>query len=246
MNNFSIGTRTLSFVSLMALLLLGPALSNARCKNLLVNSDFESDRLLPWVFTPYNGVTASGDLDSGEKHGSDKSFRITNKTKKGANVYAILSQVVRGLKPDTEYRLSAWVKGVHVENALIGGGLGWKVRKGFPRGTYEWTEVSTTFTTGPEQTEFQCVVLSEGPSTANSEEIIWVDDLELVEASEVNTTRIYVPTPFDNVPASARFYPIFPLISLEQSPPLFIHRTGDDNFGAEVRMSRDSKTIFFL
>ncbi|HTL29933.1 MAG TPA: carbohydrate binding domain-containing protein, partial [Tepidisphaeraceae bacterium] len=136
------------FVSL-SIMLCGVAQADEAKKpiNLVKNGGFEEEG--SWPFIP-SGAVSEGKIVAGIAHSGRHSFWMTNKSAFAPNVYARIVQPQSGLRPFTTYRISCWVKGEDVGIDWIGGGPGWTQRFHFPKGTYDWTEVSAETTTGPD------------------------------------------------------------------------------------------------
>lgn len=125
------------------------------------------------------GGSAQGsiELDTDVKHSGEYSLKIVNQSPKQPNVYKSVSQSV-AVEPNTTYAIKLWVKGDGVQQAWFPGGPNWNYRKALPTGTYDWQEVSYTYTTGAAENIFTLVVLSENVQT------IWIDDLSMVKAGD--------------------------------------------------------------
>ncbi|QNK56517.1 S-layer homology domain-containing protein [Paenibacillus sp. PAMC21692] len=113
-------------------------------------------------------------LDADIKHSGNYSLKIVNQSPKQPNVYKSVSQSV-AVEPNTTYAIKLWVKGDGVQQAWFPGGPNWNFRKALPIGTYDWQEVSYTYTTGASETVFTLIILSENAQT------IWIDDLSMVK-----------------------------------------------------------------
>ncbi|MFB9330985.1 beta-galactosidase [Paenibacillus aurantiacus] len=120
------------------------------------------------------GVNAEAALDDSTTHAGPYSLKITNASPRAANTFLNLWQTVT-VKPNTTYTVKAWAKGSNAKDVWFPGGAGWKLRVKFPNGTYDWQEVSGEYTTGPTETSFQFMILSENTGT------IWIDDLSMKE-----------------------------------------------------------------
>lgn len=121
------------------------------------------------------GVDATVERDTSRAHSGTASLKIQQRTPYGANVFVNAVQSL-AVKPNTQYAFEVWVKGENVRNAWFPGGAGWAQRVRFPNGTYDWTKVSTTYTTGPNETTYALTLLSENTGT------VWVDGLTVTEA----------------------------------------------------------------
>ena len=129
------------------------------------------------------GVSALVNPVRGVSHSGDYSLRIANSSPLQPNVYVNVGQTIQ-VEPNTTYTFKVWVKGENAKNVWFPGGAGWKQRKSFPSGTYDWTEVSFTYTTGAAETSYRLTVLSENIGT------VWIDDLSVVKAgSPVNLVQ---------------------------------------------------------
>lgn len=143
--------------------------------NLVRNADFERGSLKEWHWGVNNGAVAKAVVDTAESHSRGHALKLTNQSPRTPHVFGALRQRVAGLKPETRYTLSAWVKASKTDRGWIGGGAGWKIRLPYPAGTYDWQRISTTFETGAD-TGFDLVIVTEGPTTA-----LWVDDISIQE-----------------------------------------------------------------
>ncbi len=136
-------------------------------------------------------ANATGQLDSAEKHEGKSSFKITNKSGQAPNVFARLVQTITGLQPFATYKASCWVKGRGCGNNWIGGGPGWYTRTGFPRGDFDWQQVSFEVNTGAEADNYELMVLTESQTEA-----LWVDDVrfELAKVDQAKQDAVYAET----------------------------------------------------
>ncbi|MBD1382274.1 beta-galactosidase [Metabacillus arenae] len=134
------------------------------------------DSLVNWNIQRSGGVKADAKLDRTAAHNGKASMHITNTTAKRPNVYLSISQRV-SVKPNTTYQFRAWVKGKNVKDVWFPGGPDWKLRHFFPKGTYDWTEVTYEYTTGDNETDFDLRILSE-----NVIDGLWIDDIIMTEA----------------------------------------------------------------
>ena len=148
---------------------------SAEARNLAQNYSFE-EGMAPWFWSASGNCRATGEIDDSESHGGRRSFRMTNQSAAAPNVYARLGQKLRGLKPDTTYRISVWCKAVNAVAANIVGGPGWVDRGALPRGAYDWRQVTMDFKTRPADTTYDLGFTVEAPV-----ESIWIDDDEVYE-----------------------------------------------------------------
>jgi hypothetical protein len=119
-------------------------------------------------------ATGSVEVDSTVAHSGGQSLKLVNTSPKQANIYRYASQSMV-VKPNTVYRIKAWVKGEGMKNGWFPGNAGWDLRQALPLGTYDWQEVGYTYKTGAAETSFSLVFLSENQQT------LWLDDLSMTE-----------------------------------------------------------------
>ncbi|WP_138753097.1 S-layer homology domain-containing protein [Paenibacillus sinopodophylli] len=129
-----------------------------------------------WSFHGSGGVVSSYAIDSNEYHLGGHSLRLTNESPLSANVYFTASQAV-SVEPNTDYVLSVWVKGMNVNNTWFGGAPGWSLQQGVPAGSYDWQQVTTSYTTGSNEHSFDFRILTE-----NTTDSVWFDDLSMVKS----------------------------------------------------------------
>ncbi len=159
--------------------------------NLLRNPSFEEADAhgLPaqWAWRPgaANGTLALDDTVARSGH---RSVRIANPTPLRPHVYAMLFQRAR-VKPGETYTLSAYVRGAQPGQAWIGGGHEWRVRLAVPAGP-DWQRVAITFTTGPQEREWEVGIHSDSTSPG-----FWVDDVQLVPGGEPQPFELPQPAP---------------------------------------------------
>jgi len=138
--------------------------------NLVHNGGFEQGTQ-DWDFL-VRVANASGQLDCTERHEGKCSFKIANKSGWAPNVYARVVQMVTGLQPFTTYKVSCWVKGKGCGLNWIGGGPGWYTRTAFPKGDFDWQQVTFEVSTGNEADNYELMVATESQTEA-----LWVDDI---------------------------------------------------------------------
>jgi hypothetical protein len=125
-------------------------------------------------------VDAAAAVVEGTSHSGSHSLQISNSSPYQSNVYINVAQTI-AVEPNTTYQFKVWVKGNNARNTWFPGGSSMKQRKSFPSGTYDWQEVTYEYTTGPQETSYKLMVMSENTGT------IWVDDLWMGKAgSSVN------------------------------------------------------------
>ncbi len=159
-----------------AVLALLPAQAGAATE-LLANGGFESGALSPWSCTGTAALTASG------PHSGAAALSATP----GAGDLAPCTQGV-DVQPNTGYTLSAWVKGSYVTLAATGTGVStstWANAAG-------WTQLTRTFTTGPDTTRVTVALSGWYGSPYQA------DDVSLTALGAVPST----PPPSSSAPAS--------------------------------------------
>ncbi len=150
------------------------------------NGGFE-EGLAGWTWMISQGADATCNIDRGVSHGGQNSIRITNKTPKKAHTYGVLRRRITGLKPNTNYRIYAWFKGVNVGDGKIGGGPGWEYVESYPKGSYDWTLVTMDVATR-DADNFEFIITC-GDVTGE----LWVDDLQFIERSEAQDVILTPP-----------------------------------------------------
>lgn len=139
----------------------------------IINAGFE-ENLKGWSWNP-GKAKAKGSIDTSQSLEGTSSFHIQNDAAFAPNVYSQLLQTLHGLKPQTKYKLRLWCKGKSVGGGVwFGGGKKWNIRKYLPAGTYAWSEVIVTFSTGPDETTFPFMFTIERPVTD-----LWIDSLNI-------------------------------------------------------------------
>ncbi len=159
----------------------------ARRPNLVVNGDFEQGGA-GWQFSCMGGAQATGQLDAAHVHQGKYSYRLENKSAFAPNVYARVYQVVSGLRPYTNYRVSCRAKGKGCGVCWIGGGPGWYDRHWFPKGDFDWQELSFELDAGAEPDSYELMVATESPTEA-----LWVDDIRFdsVRVDQAKQDAVY-------------------------------------------------------
>ena len=157
----------------LSLLLLVCHLTQAQpAPNKVANPGFE-EGLSGWALQNH-AAAASAVIDETVSHSGKRSLRLTNASPPQPNVYYRASQTL-ATQPFTTYRISCWVKGEDSGTVFIGGGLGWKLRKALPEGTFDWQEVSVEWSTGANAEDFELILLTQSPTKA-----CWIDDVRFV------------------------------------------------------------------
>jgi hypothetical protein len=125
-----------------------------------------------WTSSKSGGVQADITVDQSVYRSGTGSLSIVNQSPAASNVFARVWQKV-AVEPNTTYQVKAWIKGQDVKNAWFLGGNGWRTRCQAPKGTYDWTEVGCTYTTGSQETSLEFMLLSENTGT------VWFDDITI-------------------------------------------------------------------
>jgi hypothetical protein len=148
-------------------------------RNLMKNPGFEAD------FTDYkeeydSAPTARFMIDNRVVRSGAKSLLIINSTPAAPNVYRTLVQTIGGLKPNTTYRISFWVRSQRASSRtafnLIMDGFqgGWRQRILTAQGAYDWTQFSGKYNTGSADRLVLRFITEDICS-------VWLDDIEVNE-----------------------------------------------------------------
>ncbi|NPU83013.1 MAG: CHAT domain-containing protein [Syntrophaceae bacterium] len=164
-----------------------PAMTRSGASNLLTNGGFEDGLVFPWGTGHYertdgkfkfglwwNSMNANAfmKIDTAERHSGGKALRITSYSPSKPHVFTTVSQRIAGLKPNTVYKLSCWLKArdVPAGAALLAVDAAWAKRFALPPGTYDWRPFSVTVNIGHNDfVDFRIVYQSTGT--------IWIDDV---------------------------------------------------------------------
>lgn len=147
-------------------------------ENLITNPSFETlsaVRPQDWIWDKRNTNSTFeiiNDTDFGER-----AIRIRNNTGFAPHVYCWFGHLGDvPVKPNTIYSISIMAR-THDNNvAWFGGGHGWKVRKHIPSTDGKWQAIRHTFTTGPEDTSFPFMIVSERiAKQLDIDEIVFVE-----------------------------------------------------------------------
>jgi len=134
----------------------------------------KTDYINQYSVSRAGGVNASAVVTNAASRSGNSSLKIANATPFQSNVYFNVAQTI-AVEPNTTYQFKVWVKGENAKNTWFPGGSGMKQRKSFPSGTYDWREVDYEYTTGPAETSYKLMVVSENVGT------IWIDDLSVTK-----------------------------------------------------------------
>jgi len=215
-----------------------PAEAAGADENSVANGGFE-EGMAGWAWQLSNDVQAAVTIDESVARSGKYSLKLTNASPFGPHVYGRLWRQTAALAPHTNYRISMWCKGEGVGSTVwIGGGPGWRLRQRAPSGTYDWTEVSVEYTSGPARGPFELMIVTEDPTQA-----IWIDDVSMVAVGRVTDPQVGSPEVAAGLTAEARFYPA-PWAGSKLDPPVVSIRAADDPaFGADVRMQWDDEGL---
>lgn len=145
-------------------------LSAAAADQPVENGSFEQD-MAGWRFDASGNAQSTVKLDKAVTHSGKQSACVTNTSAYGPNVYGWLHQALE-LKPNTTYRITAWVKGQRVGKVFFGS---FEKRQYLPEGDFDWRHVSVEFKTG-DKPAFELTLLTESPTGA-----VWIDDIVAAE-----------------------------------------------------------------
>lgn len=147
-------------------------------ESLLTNGNWPMSTIqqLPLVLS--GGAQATGRRDAAVSRSGYASFFIEHRSQEANHVWSSFSQLVAGLKRDTDYIATYWVRGegVHPKALFLTLDHRWaKPHRYAPDGTYTWQQVECPpFNTGSHDfVDFRFVVQAPGK--------IWIDDVALCE-----------------------------------------------------------------
>ncbi|NLX04924.1 MAG: hypothetical protein GXY33_07255 [Phycisphaerae bacterium] len=209
--------------------------SAARGQNLVANGGFENG-LEGWHQHLSGEAKVEAAIDATVAHSGRASYRIANGSPFSPQVYFRIFQHVP-VKPNTAYRIGLWCKGSGVGRCWVGGGPQWLSRTGLPAGDYDWRFVTIDYTTGPEQTGFELIVLTESQTQS-----LWIDDLMMVEAAS-NEGVFTDSRVWSGLEPALRFYPAVHRESGVEPPVVRMRSDQDKDFGFDVRMTWDQEGV---
>lgn len=154
--------------------------------NYVVNGDFENG-MTGWSWKASKADAAS-QIVTTDSHSGQSCLRMTNNTPYGPNVFGSLSQLITGLRPNTTYELSAWIKSTAASGCWIGGGPRWTTRKDLPSDAVDWQRESLTFATGPADITWQLLINTDAPTQQ-----LLIDDIVVMDAP-VKSAWFYAPS----------------------------------------------------
>lgn len=210
-------------------------------ENYVINGTFENDDMKPWIWSVAGEAEATGSIVKVEKHSGSQSLLITNASAFMPQVYGSLRQRVEGLKPNTKYRVSLWIKGEQVSKCFVATGEKWDNRLQLPPGTYDWQEINLECTTG-DRTWENLIILTAGVTNS-----LWIDDIEVTEASQpIGKLKVFPSTVTGEISQSTAFYPIYALQQPQEAPVLRLASPDAPLLQAFLRMSWNDARFFFL
>ena len=168
-------------VALLAMATLSdvaPARAETLGPNLVANGGFEAGEAAPegWHWSSADPQKATVGLDDTVARAGARSARLRSELAFAPHVFGGLSQVIRGLTPDSEYVIRLWVKGKSVGICWFGGGPQWLSRQQLPRGDFDWTEVELRWWAPETPTDYELRV-----NVDSETEALWVDEVRFQE-----------------------------------------------------------------
>lgn len=148
----------------------------AFAENLVQNPSFE-EQLTSWRF---DGGTAKakGVLFNEDAHSGRTCFKISNPSAFAPHVFGALMQDIEGMKPDTDYTFSFYIKSANPGVIWYGGGSSWRHRATVKLNSAEWTRVSATFRISKEDLPFTFRI-----NTDDVTEQCLIDDVQIEEGT---------------------------------------------------------------
>jgi hypothetical protein len=160
-----------------------PAAEYRSGRNLLENAGFEN-MLEGWGTGQYEprsevfwgAADATATIDTQTTHSGKRALKIVNRSSRKPQIYRTLSQRINGLKRNTPYLATFWVKANNASAAtlMLTTDMAWSQRLAISAGTYDWREFKHTFNTGNnDYSDFRFI--SEDVGT------VWLDDISFTE-----------------------------------------------------------------
>ncbi len=138
-----------------------------------------------WNWSANGGVSASNTIDTTTSHSGTSSIKLVDSTSFTAGAYADFYQDVSGLTKGNTYYLSAWVKGTNVGSLdriyVDYAGLG---TANIPTGTFDWTQVRTSFVATGTSSRVRFTVQDLTPS-------LWIDDVVVTDSRNMVTNSSF-------------------------------------------------------
>jgi hypothetical protein len=160
-----------------------PAVEYTPGRNLLENPGFEN-KLEGWGTGQYEprsevfwgAADATATIDTQTTHSGKRSLKIVNRSSRKPQIYRTMSQRINGLKRNTQYLATFWVKADNTSAAtlMLTIDMAWSQRIAISAGTYNWREFKRIFDTGnKDYADFRFI--SEDVGT------VWLDDISFRE-----------------------------------------------------------------
>jgi len=150
-----------------------PASPKIHDNNHIINGNF-SKGMAGWNWNAGKSE-AVGKVTNDGPHDSP-TFLLSNFKPFEPNVYSMLFQRIKNLKPSTKYRVSFVCKGENAKGIWFGGGKNWAIRNKAPGGTFKWTDCQAIIETGPEENSFEFMIVSEDVT-----DNFWVRNIRFIE-----------------------------------------------------------------
>ena len=160
-----------------------PAIEYTPGRNLLENPGFEN-KLEGWgtgQYEPRSEVfwgtaDATATIDTQTVHSGKVSLKIVNRSSRKPQIYRTMSQRINGLKRNTQYLATFWVKANNASAAtlMLTTDMAWSQRIAISAGTYNWREFKHIFGTGNnDYADFRFIFEDVGT--------VWLDDISFKE-----------------------------------------------------------------
>lgn len=224
--------------------------------NLLLNGSFDGipGQLPPrWSYRISGGADVTGAVDAASALTGKTSFKFVNTTPKNANVYGVLTQIVR-LQPEIDYVLKVHARG-EGQGITLAVGSKWAHRLGLQPLTDKWRTYEMPFRLAKDEVgkdgSTPVVIISEDVAPG-----VWIDDISVVPKTAPNLgsalwqkNRVYavdrLPGKFDELKTVPAGLPVFRL-------PLSSENAADGkmpdakNFSADVALGYDDAGLILL
>ncbi|MBN2309891.1 MAG: beta-galactosidase, partial [Candidatus Hydrogenedentes bacterium] len=187
-------------VLLFGMLVCRPA--PAAPPTLVQNGGFEEGvdaaSLTGWAWSVANGCEGALAVDRAVKSEGAQCVRLSSQSPQEPHVYCGLRQTVGPLYRGLTYRIRLRVKGSNVGACWFGGGPEWRLRKGLPRGTFDWQDVSVEYAPPSDMDSFLLII-----NVDSVTEALWVDNVRM--EADVDTSA---PITRGVTPADAMAVPV--------------------------------------
>ncbi|MGA1835410.1 glycosyl hydrolase [Herbiconiux sp. 11R-BC] len=135
----------------------------------------QSNTLTSWSQFATGGTDVTVTADASIHHSGSTAAKIVSTTPQANNAYGGIVQSIP-VQPSTAYVFAVWVRGAAVASsstAQVVLSPDWATRRSFPSGTYDWTQVTWTYTTTSSQSTLDYRFLLQNVGT------VWLDDLSI-------------------------------------------------------------------